>query len=416
MTLPPVRGELTLANVRAVDDLVRSLATYVPDAALRDSWTSFHKEVMAGQPFEGDCDDWAQTAIQVLFLLGAPKSVLYRALVSSSGGEAIDHMIGLVRLPDGSMWSIGDTFGPPALVDGDKVGPHKIIETAQVSRGRKFSGRKLSGRRETTAASMSLRTSPAGRAFMKAHETFVATTYDDKQPRKKLTPTTKILGTLTIGYGHTGPDVKIGMTITRAHGERLFEEDLKPMEAEIRKAVRVPLEQHQFDALSSFVFNVGVPQFLSSTLLKKINARAPEHEIQAQFRRWIYSTGAGGKRQVMPGLVRRRNHEAAMWAGEVVTAGAIQGSLRLPEISCDHVVEEYADAKKSPDVYLAGGTAAAGGGLALWSAVLEAFQEFRNTVAETDLTLIYSLLGVIIAGVSGYLLYKRLREIWAARQ
>ena len=65
----------------------------------------------------------------------------------------------------------------------------------------------------------------------------------------------------------------------------------------------------QYDALCSFIFNLGIGNFKSSTLLKKIKAGAPTEEIQAEFKRWVYA-----KKKVLKGLVRRREWEAGRWA------------------------------------------------------------------------------------------------------
>jgi lysozyme len=71
--------------------------------------------------------------------------------------------------------------------------------------------------------------------------------------------------------------------------------------------VHVPLTQNQFDALVSFVFNLGVGNFRTSTLLKKLNAGDNDGAAQ-EFGRWIH---AGGK--ALPGLVRRREAERALF-------------------------------------------------------------------------------------------------------
>ena len=113
-------------------------------------------------------------------------------------------------------------------------------------------------------------------------------------------------GVLTIGYGHTR-GVKNGMTITQGIADQLLREDIAPVEKQIND-MRLELKQNQFDALVSFIFNLGVGNFNSSTLKKKIIAKASNAEIAAEFKKW---TRAGGK--VMPGLVKRRAEEAALW-------------------------------------------------------------------------------------------------------
>lgn len=112
-------------------------------------------------------------------------------------------------------------------------------------------------------------------------------------------------GVWTIGYGHTG-GVKEGEEITMDAANELLAMDLMDVEAEVDALGE--WTQGQFDALVSFVFNLGICQFMSSTLYKKIKAGAPKEEIQFQFRRWIYS---GGK--ILPGLQIRRAWEAVRY-------------------------------------------------------------------------------------------------------
>ncbi len=110
----------------------------------------------------------------------------------------------------------------------------------------------------------------------------------------------------TIGYGHTGPDVHPGETITREKATSLLRGDLAGAEAEVRKDVKVPVSQDQFDALVSFQFNTGA--LGSSTLLHKLNA-GDYAGAHAEFGRWVH----GGAGQVMPGLVTRRAQEARLF-------------------------------------------------------------------------------------------------------
>ncbi len=112
----------------------------------------------------------------------------------------------------------------------------------------------------------------------------------------------------TIGYGHTRT-AKPGMVITEEQAEALLRADLVDFECAVNHAVTVPLQQHQFDALVSFAFNVGASAFRGSTLLQRVNAERWT-EAAAEFDRW---TRGGGK--VLSGLVRRRQAERAMFEG-----------------------------------------------------------------------------------------------------
>ena len=117
-------------------------------------------------------------------------------------------------------------------------------------------------------------------------------------------------GVLTIGYGHTGKDVKPGMTITEPRGVELLAQDVGRFERAVERLVKVPLAQNQFDALVSFTYNVGEGNLQSSTLLKKLNAK-DYSGAAAQFDRW---NRGGGK--VLTGLVRRRAAERKMFEGK----------------------------------------------------------------------------------------------------
>jgi lysozyme len=79
-------------------------------------------------------------------------------------------------------------------------------------------------------------------------------------------------GILTIGYGHTGPDVWVSMVITESEAERLLQQDLAKFEDGVKEFITVPLNQNQFDALVSFTYNVGIGALQNSTLRKRLNA------------------------------------------------------------------------------------------------------------------------------------------------
>lgn len=110
----------------------------------------------------------------------------------------------------------------------------------------------------------------------------------------------------TIGWGHT-KDVHKGMSITQAQAEKFLREDLQWAEEAVLNLVLVPLKQNQFDALVSFVFNIGEPQFRKSTLLRVLNNSNYE-EAGNQLLRWDKQAG-----KVLPGLVKRRAKERELW-------------------------------------------------------------------------------------------------------
>lgn len=114
----------------------------------------------------------------------------------------------------------------------------------------------------------------------------------------------------TIGWGHTGPEVKPGLKWDQKKADQVFVDDLNRFESAIgpRLLNSIPT-QGQFDALVCFAYNCGVANLKSSTLLRLLNA-GDISGAQAQFARWNKAAG-----KVMRGLTRRRAAEAALFAG-----------------------------------------------------------------------------------------------------
>ena len=113
-------------------------------------------------------------------------------------------------------------------------------------------------------------------------------------------------GVWTIGYGHTD-GVNQGMLITEKTADAFLKQDIRNAEHSINQ-MDAELTQEQFDALVSFVFNVGVRAFNVSTLRKKILKNPNDPSIADEFRRWVY---AGDKK--LPGLIKRREQEIKLY-------------------------------------------------------------------------------------------------------
>lgn len=120
-----------------------------------------------------------------------------------------------------------------------------------------------------------------------------------------------IAGVWTIGYGHTGPDVKPGMRISESEAEALLKKDLKPREDAVAKLASVPLNQNEFDALVSFIYNVGAGAFQNSTARKRLN-RGDRLGAADALTWWNKATVGGVLREVL-GLTRRRAAEKALF-------------------------------------------------------------------------------------------------------
>jgi len=116
-------------------------------------------------------------------------------------------------------------------------------------------------------------------------------------------------GVWTIGYGHT-KDVQPGDSWSEDHANHMLEVELEEYENYVSTAVTVPLSQNQFDALVSWVYNLGNGNLTSSTMLKVLNS-GDYAGVPAQIKRW---NKAGGK--VLEGLTRRRQAEADMFEGK----------------------------------------------------------------------------------------------------
>ena len=113
-------------------------------------------------------------------------------------------------------------------------------------------------------------------------------------------------GVWTIGYGHTA-GVKPGMVISEVQAEEYLKADLIAFERYLN-GLGLALNQNQFDALVSFIYNVGTGNFSNSTLLRKVRANPQDNSIMDEFLRWVYSKG-----RVLPGLQRRRLAEMKLY-------------------------------------------------------------------------------------------------------
>jgi lysozyme len=143
-------------------------------------------------------------------------------------------------------------------------------------------------------------TSPSGIAFIKEFEGLYLKAY--KCPAD----------VWTIGYGHTGLQhedgtVYPGRKITKAQADELLAYDLHQYEARVNTFVKVPLRQHEFDALVSFDFNTG--SLHRSTLLLRLND-GDKAAAANEFGRWNKVSG-----KPIAGLTRRRLCERRLFLG-----------------------------------------------------------------------------------------------------
>lgn len=159
-----------------------------------------------------------------------------------------------------------------------------------------------------------LRTSDRGLDLIKQFESFRGNLYNDQA------------GHCTIGYGHlvhtgncngTEPE-EFRQGISQQRATELFRERLRQFEDSINRLVTVTLSQTQFDALASFVFNIGVPAFSNSTLLRQLNT-GNYAQVPIEMNKWVHIN----RTQVSQGLVNRRRQESALFErGEYPAATA----------------------------------------------------------------------------------------------
>ena len=152
----------------------------------------------------------------------------------------------------------------------------------------------------------------------------------------------------TIGYGHYGADVSRGSKITKEEADELFNQDVKRFVDGVDKRLKVKVNQNQFDALVSFAYNVGLGNFQSSTLLKKVNLKDFDG-ASMEFARWNKS---GGK--VLKGLITRRNKEKALFIKPVkkttTKTYTVKKGDTLSEIAVKYKTTVSVLLKKNPSI------------------------------------------------------------------
>lgn len=144
-----------------------------------------------------------------------------------------------------------------------------------------------------------MKTSEKGKDFIKSFESLQLKAYKCSA------------GVPTIGYGHTS-GVKMDMSIDEVEANRLLDNDVARFDLELSKKLSKPVKQHQWDALISFIFNLGMGNFLSSTLYKKLKANPDDATIPDEFLKWDKAR-VNGELVALKGLTRRRAAEAMIY-------------------------------------------------------------------------------------------------------
>jgi GH24 family phage-related lysozyme (muramidase) len=221
-----------------------------------------------------------------------------------------------------------------------------------------------------------MKMSEEGLALIREFEGFRATAYRDA------------VGVWTIGFGHTAmagpPDVTAGQRITRAEAEEILAQDVSRFAGDVARMIRVPLTDAQFSALVSFAYNVGPGAFRGSSVLKAVNSG----DFAAVPRRLALWTRAGGR--VLPGLIRRRAAEAALFAS-VDTKPGLPGTN--PGEPPDPVTGPAPARSKTVIAAL----------LAMAAAIVQALVPLRGTI-------LAFLFLVVVAAAAAFIIRERIRK------
>jgi GH24 family phage-related lysozyme (muramidase) len=120
----------------------------------------------------------------------------------------------------------------------------------------------------------------------------------------------------TLGWGSTGPDIKLGMTWIQEQADERFAADLAKFSTAVLRAISpASATQDQFDAMTSLAYNIGAAAFASSSVAA--NHKAGRFSTAAlAFGLWNKQRNGTGKLVVLNGLTRRRAAEAAIYRGD----------------------------------------------------------------------------------------------------
>jgi lysozyme len=146
-------------------------------------------------------------------------------------------------------------------------------------------------------------------------------------------------GVWTIGFGHTGPDVHEGDTITEERATELLRADLAQFEAVVEAETRdIPTTDDQFGAMVSLAYNIGAEAFRDSSVLRLHRAGDTKGAADA-FLLWN-KIRSNGTFVVVPGLTRRRMEERALYLSEddmEVVSDPVPPAAAKPPVNAAHV-------------------------------------------------------------------------------
>lgn len=226
---------------------------------------------------------------------------LQQAVAQTVREVFVPHFIGEPRAPEAATSApVGSgaspfTGGPrPATSTGSGLGEGQGIPTGRPAATPEPSG--------PPSPIESLSSGPQVFEMVRGEEGFRAQAYQDSG------------GVWTVGYGQTGPNVGPDTVVTREQAEQMLAQHVAGVETEIKRSVKVPLTQNQYDALVSLVYNIGEGAFRRSNVLKHINSG----NLVAAANAFLEHHEGGGQDNL---LLPRRQRERALFLSSVATAG-----------------------------------------------------------------------------------------------
>lgn len=207
-------------------------------------------------------------------------------------------------------------------------------------------------------------------------------------------------GIWTIGYGHTGPDVKPNSRISQAQANALLNQDLSKAGDAVVSACQVAPNPNQLAAMTSLAFNIGQAAFVKSTVLKAHN-RGDTTSAGRAFMMWTKAR-VDGKLVELPGLVSRRARESALY---------LKAAREADRTPMPQALVSPASAAASQTVV---GSGIAGGAVGL-AATADAVRQVSDIAYSSgpiiDLVKYapYVLVVVAIAAI-GYVIWRRLKQ------
>lgn len=268
---------------------------------------------------------------------------------------------------------------------------------------------RLSGERARSELGQSVSATPSQRLKVSREGLLLIKSFEGFRPRT----VRRRDGVPVIGYGHV-KSARPGATISEAEAELLLQYDLLPIVEAINSRVSIPLNQHQFDALASFIFSVGVQRFEGSDVLEQLNAGAPARAAEAL---------SGWPDRVQPPVdapYRRRSAERALFDAapdrpaplDVLLTAPVHGPNTLPRSEDDapatvQVLRHEKRAAQAPVLNDTGAVIFIGGiGLLAFIAGIAAFRRALAGHEATDGTVliggVLAVIGLVFLGTAGW--------------